>query len=250
MFIDERVRADLATSTRFSDVRLLEVTDSTNRVAAELAAGGAPEGVVVAADLQTAGRGRLDRTWESEPGSGLLVSILLRPAGLPVSRWHLVTAAAGLAARDACADASSYRPELKWPNDLVGEKGKLAGILAESTVGALVVGMGLNVHSGPPGSDWLDDLANRRVSRSVVLVAWLRILDRLLGDWELVSSRYRAECSTVGKQVAVEQADGVLTGTAETIDDDGRLVVRPAGATRPGELVLVSAGDVVHLRPA
>src|ERR1700739_1157355 len=108
VILDERVRAGLAASTRFSDIRFLEETDSTNRVVAELAAAGAPEGLVVAADLQTAGRGRLDRTWEAEPGTSLLVSILLRPVDLPPARWHLVTAAAGLAAQRACQRAAGF----------------------------------------------------------------------------------------------------------------------------------------------
>jgi BirA family biotin operon repressor/biotin-[acetyl-CoA-carboxylase] ligase len=248
VFLEERVRADLASSTRFSDVHLLEVTDSTNRVVADMAASGAPDGVVVVADLQTAGRGRLDRTWEAEPGDALLVSLLLRPEGLPLSRWHLVTAAAGLAASDACAEVAGVRPELKWPNDLMSGRTKLAGILAESTAGALVLGMGLNVHSGPPGSAWIDDLAGRRVARSSLLVAWLKQLDRLMGDWESVASRYRRECATVGQQVSVEQVGSRLVGVAEDIDAEGRLVVRPAGPTAPP--VAVSAGDVVHLRPA
>ena len=247
MFIDERVRADLGATTRFNDIRLLDVTDSTNRVVADLAAGGAPEGLVVSADLQTAGRGRLDRSWEAEPGGGLLVSLLLRPRDLPMSRWHLATAAAGLAGRDACEEVARVRADLKWPNDLMRGSRKLAGILAESRAGALVLGMGLNVHSGPPGSACLDDLAGRRVARSDLLVAWLRSLDRLLDDWNLVATRYRAECSTVGMEVSVEQVGSRLVGTAQSIDDEGRLVVRPAGG---GALVPVSAGDVVHLRPA
>ena len=247
MFIDERVLANLGQSTRFRDVRLLESTDSTNRVVADMAGDGAPEGLVVSADLQTAGRGRLDRTWEAGPGEGLLVSVLLRPQGLPVSRWHLVTAAAGLAARDACSEVAGVRPDLKWPNDLIHGSRKLAGILAESSAGALVLGMGVNVHSGPPGSVWLDELAGRRVARGDLLVAWLKSLDRLLDDWGLVAARYRAECSTVGLEVSVEQVGSRLVGTAESIDDEGRLVVRPGGGGAP---VAVSAGDVVHLRPA
>ena len=247
MFIDERVLTNLGESTRFSDVRLLESTDSTNRVVADMAADGATEGVVVSADLQTAGRGRLDRTWEAEPGAGLLVSVLLRPQRLPIRRWHLVTAAAGLAGRDACSEVAAVRPELKWPNDLMVGSRKLAGILAESSAGALVVGMGMNVHSGPPGSVWLDELAGRRVARSDLLVAWLKSFDRLLDDWESVAARYRAECSTVGSEVSVEQVGSRLVGTAESIDDEGRLVVVPSGGGAP---IAVSAGDVVHLRPA
>ena len=234
-------------TTRFGDIRLLEQTDSTNRVVADLAASGAGEGVVVAADLQTAGRGRLDRTWEAEPGAGLLVSLLLRPSGLPVGRWHLVTAAVGLAAREACLSVAGVEADLKWPNDLLWQGKKLAGILAESTSGALVVGMGLNVHAAPPGAAWLDDAAGRRVPRAELLTVWLRALDGMLDRWDTVAERYRRECSTVGRRVAVEQQGSTLVGTAEAVDEDGRLVVRPE--TPGSEPVAVSAGDVIHVRP-
>lgn len=247
MIIDERVRTDLAATTRFGDIRLLDETDSTNRVVAELAASGAAEGIVVAADLQTAGRGRLDRRWEAERGAALLVSLLLRPAGLPLERWHLVTAAVGLAARDACRSVAGVEADLKWPNDLLWRGSKLAGILAESTSGALVVGMGLNVHAAPPGAAWLDDAAGRRVDRAVLLPEWLRTLDGVLDRWDLVAGRYRQECSTVGRRVEVEQHGSRLVGAAEAIDEDGRLVVQPdAAGSRP---VAVSAGDVIHVRP-
>ncbi|HVA75574.1 MAG TPA: biotin--[acetyl-CoA-carboxylase] ligase [Acidimicrobiales bacterium] len=246
--IEERVREDLAASTRFWDIRLLEVTDSTNRVVAELAQAGGDEGIVIATDLQTAGRGRLDRTWEAEPGAGLLVSLLLRPDGLPMQRWHLVTAAAGLAAKDACADVAGVAADLKWPNDLLWQGRKLAGVLAESTAGALVAGMGLNVHSCPPGAAYLDEAAGRRVSRGVLLPSWLRHLDALLDHWDDVAERYRTECATVGRHVLVEQHGQAITGFAEAIDDDGRLVVRP-DAGEASEPVAVSAGDVVHVRP-
>ena len=246
MIISGRVRRELATSTRFSDIRLIGSTDSTNRVVADLAAGGAPEGVVVAADVQSAGRGRLDRRWEAEPGSGLLVSVLLRPSGLSAERLHLVTAAAALAARQACLEVAQVETLVKWPNDLVVLDAKLAGILAESSGGAVVVGMGLNVHSGPPEAAVLDVESSRRVSRADVLVAWLRALDPLLGDWDRVSDLYRAACSTVGRRVRVELAGNEsLEGTAVGVDDHGRLEVHD-GWRR----VVVASGDVVHLRPA
>lgn len=255
MIIDERVLADLASSTRFRDVRLVEVTDSTNRVVSELAGGGAPEGIVVAADHQTAGRGRLDRTWDEEPGAGLLVSVLLYPRGLPLERWHLATAAVGLAARDACTTVAGAQPELKWPNDLLWDGRKLAGVLAETAAGGLVVGMGLNVHAAPPGAAFLDDAAGRRVSRAELLPAWLRRLDVLLDDWDEVAQRYRQECATVGRRVLVEQQGRVIKGTAQALDDDGRLIVLPDpgdGSDAAGSesaVVVVSAGDVVHVRP-
>ena len=113
------------------DVRRHADLDSTNRQAADLARAGAPEGVVVVADHQTAGRGRLGRVWDAPPGSSLLMTVLLRPA-LDAARLHLVTMAVALAAADACAEVAGFVPELKWPNDLVVQDRKLAGILAEA----------------------------------------------------------------------------------------------------------------------
>lgn len=237
---------------------MLEVTDSTNRVVSELARAGEEEGVVVATDLQTAGRGRLDRTWEAEPGSGLLVSLLLRPRALPRERWHLVTAAVGLAAKDACAEVADVEAELKWPNDLIWRGAKLAGVLAESVEGALVAGMGLNVHSAPPGAACLDEAAGRRVSRAVLLPVWLRHLEVLLGSWEDpghwdgIARRYRHDCATVGMRVLVEQQGRTIAGLAEAIDDEGRLVLVPDGdqGVSGGGPLAISAADIVHLRPA
>ncbi|MGH9114974.1 MAG: biotin--[acetyl-CoA-carboxylase] ligase, partial [Acidimicrobiales bacterium] len=244
VILEERVRARLAEATRFSDIRLLEVTDSTNRVVAELVEAGAPEGVVVATELQTAGRGRLDRTWEARPGTSLLVSVLVRPAGLEPDRWHLVTAAAGLAARRACSEVAGFTPDLKWPNDLMIGDRKLAGILAQVAGGAVVVGMGLNVREAPPGAAFADEAAGRVVDRAALLEAWLIGLDGLLGRWDEVAVLYRDSCATVGRRVVVQREGPDLVGVAEAIDAGGRLVVRP----ETGPAVAVSAGDVVHLR--
>ena len=160
-------------------------------------------------------------------------------------QFHLVTAAAALAARKACLQVGGIEPAIKWPNDLLVGERKLAGILAESSGGAVVVGIGLNVHSCPPGSAALDEEAGRRVSRSELLVSWLRQLDSLIGRWREVSDLYRAACVTVGLVVRVERLDGPpLQGVALGIDDFGRLQVRGAD----GEGVVVAAGDVVHLR--
>lgn len=245
----ERVRAHLAGTTRFTDIELLDVTDSTNRVVMDRAAAGAPEGLVVAADLQTAGRGRLDRTWEAEPGTSLLVSILLRPVDLPVARWHLLTVAAGLAARRACQEVAGFSPDLKWPNDLLVEDRKLAGILAEARGDALVIGMGCNVHEAPPGAAWVDGAAGWWVDRSDLLGAWLAGLDACLGRWDAISADYAAVCATVGQMVSVTRGDAApgraLVGLATSIDDQGRLVVRPA----TGPAVAIAAGDVTHVRP-
>ena len=240
MILEERVRARLASVTRFRDIRLLAETGSTNLVAADLG----QEGTVVVADFQTAGRGRLDRSWEARPGDALLVSVVLRP-DLPPERRHLTTAAAALAGRAACREVAGVEAEVKWPNDLLLGPAKLAGILAEASGEAVVVGMGLNVHGGPPGAAVLDEAAGRRTDRAALLVEWLLQLERRLDDWEAVGEEYRAVCATIGRRVAVEPVDGrVVTGTAETIDGGGRLVVR----ADDGTVTAFAVGDVTHLR--
>ncbi len=246
MDIEGRVLDRLARETRFRDVRLLSRTGSTNQVVGAEAAAGAPEGLVVSADFQSAGRGRMDRTWEARPGDGLLVSVLLRPDGLPPQRRAVVASAVALAARDACRDEAGVEPDIKWPNDLLAPGGaKLAGILAIDAGGAVVVGLGMNVHGAPPGAAALDDLAGRRVDRGRLLVRWLRLLDVLAGDWDGVAARYRGECATVGRRVSVELAAGrIVTGLVEGIDDVGRLVLR----ADDGSVQALAVGDVTHLR--
>ncbi|MDE3204350.1 MAG: biotin--[acetyl-CoA-carboxylase] ligase [Acidobacteriota bacterium] len=236
----------LASETRFGDVRLLAQTASTNDVMAAAADSGAAEGLVVCADYQTAGRGRLDRRWEARPGDGLLVSVLLRPDGLSRTRRGLVASAVALAGRDACRGVVGVDVAVKWPNDLLSDDGrKLAGILAVEAGGGVVVGMGLNVHGAPPGAVCLDDLAGRRVGRADLLVGWLYALEALVGDWDAVAVRYRAECSTVGRRVSVElPGDGSLSGMVEGVDDIGQLVLRGDD----GLVRTLAVGDVTHLR--
>src|SRR5215213_4626616 len=193
---------------RFGDVRWVEETDSTNTRLLEEARAGAPEGRVLVADHQTAGRGRLGRRWEAPPGSSLLVSVLLRPA-VPLGRAHLLTMAPGLAASDACEEVAGLRPGLKWPNDLVVDDAKLAGLLAESVVEgnalqALVVGMGLNVTAAPAeGATALAEHADRPVERLALLDAWLTRLDARLDGLDEVLADYRPRCATLGRQVRV-----------------------------------------------
>ena len=212
--------------TRFSDVRWFAEVDSTNRVAADLARQGAPDGLVIGADHQTRGRGRRGRSWESRPGSALLVSVVLRPVP-PV-----VTLAAGVAAAEACETVAGARVGLKWPNDVLAEDGrKLGGILSELVGDAVVVGLGLNLRWAPAGAAHLDPA----VDRDTLLTAFLAGLDDP-GD---VPARYRARCLTLGRWVRVHLPNGWVEGVAEDVDADGRLVIDG----RP-----ISAGDVVHVR--
>jgi len=210
---------------RFADVRWFSEVDSTNRVAADLVRGGAGDGLVVVADHQTAGRGRRGRSWESRPGSSLLASVILRPVP------GLVTLAAGLAAAEACEAVAGVAALLKWPNDVMGPKGKLGGILSEVVGDAVVVGVGLNLGWAPPGAAHM----GVGVDRDALLQAWLAGLD---GPADILA-RYRERCATLGRPVRVELPSGTVEGVADDVDEQGRLVV----GGRP-----ITAGDVVHLR--
>jgi BirA family biotin operon repressor/biotin-[acetyl-CoA-carboxylase] ligase len=225
--------------TRFRDIRWFERIDSTNRYLLQCASEGLPEGVVAVADEQTAGRGRLGRAWVAPAGSALLVSVLLRPA-LPVERTHLVTLAAGLAALDAIDSLTSVRAGLKWPNDVVVDDRKLAGILAEADgSGAVVVGMGCNVQPAALSAELRDVATAVAVDRARLLVEWLRAYDTRLAALDGVVADAVARSATLGRRVRVELAHETFEGTASALTDDGFLVVDGR---------VVSAGDVVHLR--
>jgi BirA family transcriptional regulator, biotin operon repressor / biotin---[acetyl-CoA-carboxylase] ligase len=222
--------------TRFADIRRFASLDSTNRYLLDEARAGAPEGVVAVADHQTAGRGRLGRAWEAPPGAALLCSILLRPE-LPVDRLHLATAVVALAAAEAVETVAGLRPDVKWPNDLLLGDRKLAGVLAEAELPAVVVGIGINVSAAPPDAASLGE----GVDRESLLVALLDNLERRYGRWDDVAAEYRAVCSTVGRRVRVEPTTGEpFEGLAEGLSEEGHLVV---------EGRVVAAGDVHHLRP-
>jgi BirA family biotin operon repressor/biotin-[acetyl-CoA-carboxylase] ligase len=210
---------------RFSDVRWFPEIDSTNRFAADAARAGAADGLVVGADHQTAGRGRRGRTWESPAGSGLLVSLVLRPVP------PLVTLAAGLAAAEACEQVAGVATTLKWPNDVLLDGRKVGGILSELVGDAAVVGLGLNLTWAPAGAAWLGP----DVDRDELLAAYLAGLDQPAD----VLARYRQRCATIGRRVRVELPGETVEGVAEAVDDEGRLVVDGRKIT---------AGDVLHLR--
>ena len=230
--------------------------DSTNTYVREQARDGTPEGLVVVADHQTAGRGRLGRRWESPPGVNLLASVLLRP-NIDPADLHLCTTAVALAAMDACQEVAGVGAVLKWPNDLLVDGAKLAGILAEAEfagadLAAVVVGIGINVGwPGPPeaGGTSLEAAAGSPVDRRVLLHALLAALGQHRSQLDFSAGRRalaeegRRRCATLGQHVRVTLEAEVITGRAVAVDDSGRLVVEtPTGSRR------VTAGDVVHLR--
>lgn len=238
------------------DVRVVASTGSTNEdLAARVAAGEAVEGATVAAGEQTHGRGRQGRDWTSPAGSSLSLSVVLAP---PVERSGFVPALVGVAVARAITGLSDVRVSLKWPNDVMVDGGKVAGILAEGVGGLVVAGCGINVSI--PESDLPVptatslSLAGASVDRARLLVTVLEQIHAANDLWR--ESGYSAEgsglldvyrglCSTIGGDVDVTLPDGsVVTGLAQGIDDDGRLLV----ATPEGVRTL-TAGDVTHVRP-
>ena len=225
---------------------------------------GLPEGQVLVAEEQTAGRGRLGRTWTSVPGASLTFSVLLRPATVPASRRGWLPLLAGVAVASAVRSATGVGAMLKWPNDvLVGDR-KLAGILAEQSPdgSAVVMGIGVNVATpadalpvsptGLPATSLLAEGAS--VSREALLRAIIGELGRwytaFRADPDPVRTglldAYRPLCATLGRQVRVELPVGrFMTGVARDIDPDGRLLVSDNPGDQP---MAISAGDVVHVR--
>jgi BirA family transcriptional regulator, biotin operon repressor / biotin---[acetyl-CoA-carboxylase] ligase len=242
-------------------VRVVASTASTNADLVAAAADGAPEGTVLVAELQEAGRGRLGRTWTSPARAGLTFSVLLRPPA-PAGWLPLLT---GIALAVALQERCGLEATLKWPNDVTladdeGRERKVAGILAEATPdGAVVIGVGLNVTTRAeefgglaPGTLQPTSLAlagARTTDRETVLKAALRALARTYATWRsdpvALAPAYRSVCSTLGRNVRVELPGGTaVEGIATTVDDDGRLEVRDDA----GGVHRFGAGDVVHLR--
>jgi BirA family biotin operon repressor/biotin-[acetyl-CoA-carboxylase] ligase len=254
-------------------------TGSTNADLMELGRQGEPEGIVLVADHQTAGRGRAGRSWTAPPGAGLLLSLLLRP---PAAVLELTTTAVAVAAAVAVERVAGFSPRLKWPNDLVwpgdgsAPDRKLAGILAEADWPAsanisagwrppapgeravVVVGIGLNVA-------WPDDLPEELadvavalnhvvatpVDREDLLIALLSELGPryealVAGDRTSLLAEWRARSATLGRRVRIDLGTDDVEGTAVDVTDDGHLVIE----TLEGQRRTFAVGDVVHLRPA
>lgn len=253
------LRAALTGQGRFwTDVVITEQTGSTNADVAEAARNGAPEGTVHATDKQVAGRGRLDRTWESPAGSGIAVSVLLRPDEIPASRWVWLPLLVGLAV-DATVRELGVDCGLKWPNDVLVDGRKLAGILLERVEtpqgAAAIIGVGLNVtlradELPVETATSLQLEGSTETDRTIVLRALLRNLEALYRAWKEadgnpaagIRDSYERRCVTIGTRVRVALPnEESLEGEATAIDELGRLVVDGRA---------ISAGDITHVRPA
>jgi BirA family biotin operon repressor/biotin-[acetyl-CoA-carboxylase] ligase len=252
------LRAGLAPP--WTQLTVVAETASTNAdLVAQAGADATADGIVRVAEHQSAGRGRLERTWTSPPRSGLTFSVLVRPTA-PLATWGWLPLLAGVAVCDAVA-ATGAKAALKWPNDLlVGtEQRKAAGILVQVANEAAVIGIGLNVSTTaaelpvPTAAS----LATEGVSvdRTALLAAILTELGRQYARWQAtrgdawacgLAADYHDRCATIGQDVSVTTADGgSFSGVATGIDAEGRLRITANGAEH-----VVAAGDIEHVRPA
>jgi BirA family transcriptional regulator, biotin operon repressor / biotin---[acetyl-CoA-carboxylase] ligase len=245
------------------EIIVLEETDSTNDVIAQLGGSGAAEGVVVFAEAQRAGRGRLGRRWESASHKGLWFSLLLRP-GFAFELWPRLSTWAAVAITSAVEDIVPCRAAIKWPNDVLIDGKKIAGVLIETHTDNAgghfaVAGIGLNVNhapddfspaiSGTAGS--LSLAAGHRVDRQAVAAAVLRRLDdsypnlaRSFGD--LVTTAQARSC-LIDRWIRLRDGGTIFEGVAERLDENGALVLRQADGRRAtiaaGEVTLIAAAS-------
>jgi len=239
------------------DIRVFQETTSTNDIIEKLARDGVKEGVVVFAESQTKGRGRLGRKWISPPAKGLWFSVLLRPDLRPQAATQLTVATATALAR-AIRRQTNLSPEIKWPNDiLIGER-KVAGILTELSaeldhVKYLILGIGVDVNLS--ASEFPVELrkiatslkieTGRAVNRADLATAILEELDAdyariCSGQFESVAAEWEEQCATIGRNVAIRIGDRAIQGRAESLDSDGALLLR----TEHGRLERIIGGDV------
>jgi BirA family biotin operon repressor/biotin-[acetyl-CoA-carboxylase] ligase len=265
-------RAVLRPGGLWRAVEVTAVTGSTNADLLARARAGAPEGLVLAAEEQSAGRGRMGRAWVAPPRAALTFSMLVRPRAVPPARRGWLPLLAGVAVASAVRAVAGVEARLKWPNDVLAGPAKLGGILAEAAGDAIVVGIGLNVSTEPaelpppgpnPGAPGAPGSALAatslraqagRLDREPLLTAILDGFERRYQAWIQAAgdpercelrAEYTGLCATIGRRVRAELPGGqLISGLAAGVDPDGRLVVR----VPPDSEFPVAAGDVVHLR--
>ncbi|MGH7794364.1 MAG: biotin--[acetyl-CoA-carboxylase] ligase [Candidatus Binatia bacterium] len=254
------VRARLSPKRLGISFHYFQEIGSTNIRARELAESGAAEGEIVIAESQTQGRGRLGRRWESPPFSNLYLSIILRPS-LPPKHAPQITLAAAVALVETVGSFLPGPPAIKWPNDILIEGKKLAGILTEAAcdterVEYVILGIGVNLNYRADAmpealrqrATSMADMTGKNVSRETVLVRLIHDLDRCYGEleetgFEALRPRWEAHFGLRGRRVRVELGDQAFTGRAQGIDREGALIVEDGD----GQLRNIIAGDVIPL---
>jgi BirA family transcriptional regulator, biotin operon repressor / biotin---[acetyl-CoA-carboxylase] ligase len=234
---------------------------STNTEAQRQAGQGAPEGLCVVAREQTCGRGRQERVWVSPADAGLYFSIVLRPIGLQLRAWPLLTLMAAVSVADALLEACDLQTDIKWPNDIMAEERKLCGILAETietgTGRAVVVGIGINLNDGafPPDLKAVATSVSAVTGKPPDTEALLRALIRALGrryqslqspggEEEIIKEWSRRSSYARRRHVRITLATETFEGWTRGLEPDGALRVE----TEQGEIKIVRAGDVTSVR--
>jgi BirA family biotin operon repressor/biotin-[acetyl-CoA-carboxylase] ligase len=252
----DEIQRGLKTEFLARSIKAFEVIDSTNTAAKELAENGAPEGTAVIADHQTAGRGRFNRTWHSEAGKNIILSLVLRPR--EEQSAHLLTYLTALCAAKTAEVSAGVRVECKWPNDLLIRGRKFCGILLESawndsSIDYVVVGIGMNVNQ----ETFPDELqrtatslkkeSGREFERCSITRDFFERFEkaylqsqksgyaRFLKEWKMKSGLF-------GKEISLEQSGNILRGRAIDLDTDGALVIK-----NHERVIRVFAGDVTVL---
>ena len=253
--VDVDILTDLlGPATPWRPIEVVETTGSTNEDL--MARAGAPHGLVRIAGHQSAGRGRFDRVWQSAPGAGVAVSVVVRPTQ-PVERWGWLPLLTGMAVAagvrdlglDAGCDAS--RVGLKWPNDVLIDDAKICGVLAQTDGEKVVLGWGLNIamtaEELPVPTATSLALADWPTDATFIVLYVLQRLEQYYAWWgaghDMVYD-YTELSSTLGRQVRVERARDTIAGKAVGISRTGELIVDVDGYGT----VAVEAGDVVHLK--
>jgi BirA family biotin operon repressor/biotin-[acetyl-CoA-carboxylase] ligase len=251
----DRLRQSLAAAPLYRDLLYLPVTASTNTEALVRAKVGAPEGTLVLADEQSAGRGRVGRVWRSLPRQQILLSLVLRPIFAP----HFLVMAASLAVARAIEVTTALVPAIKWPNDVLVVGAKVCGILIETSTDTrgqpfAVVGIGLNVNGrladDPELAGRASTLAeaaahplDREALAAELLLELADLYARLSASAEerqSVRSAWRARLDTLGREVHIAQGEREVHGLAVDVDADGTLLVRAAD----GQIIPITWGDV------
>ena len=238
-------------------IQFFDTITSTNDVLKQLALQGAPEGTTLVADCQTGGRGRMGRTFLSPSGVGIYLSVLLRPNCKPTELMHL-TCASATASCSAIEQVSGFRPGVKWTNDIVYNKRKLAGILTElglnqdGTTAYAIIGIGFNCNQQlrdfPPAiqdvAGSLKMVTGKETDRALLAAKMIEALYQmnreLLSDQAGILARYRRDCTTLGQEISLVRGNEIRHGKALDVDENGALVVR----YEDGTIEAVNSGEV------
>lgn len=242
------------------DVRVVQETSSTNDLVEKFAREGAPEGLVVFAESQRCGRGRLGRSWWSPPGKGLWFSLLLRPPLQPPAATQL-TIVSALALSRALAMESGLEPKIKWPNDILIGGRKVAGILIElkaelDEMKYVIAGLGVNINLTsadfprelrPVASSLKIESRGRHFMRPALAAAILREIDRdyfrlLQGEFASLAAEWEEQCCTLGRTVTIQMGSRRVSGAAEALDENGALLLR----TEHGLIEKITGGDLTQ----